>query len=877
MRWLRMARARLRAWFRRDAVADEIREELDFHVDMRAAQYVRDGRDPSEARRLARRRVGSVALWRDRGYDVRGGGVLDTLHQDVRYALRRLRRQPVFVLVATVSLGLGIGATVAIFTLIDAVLLRPLPVRAPDELVLLSARIGGQPVLSWSVNHYQSLRQAESFRGLCAFRPRVAFAVAGLDGPAVAEGQLLSGECLDLLGVQPQLGRLLTERDDRDAQPVAVISHAFWDRSFNRDPAVVGRTMLVKGRPVTIVGVTRPDFQGLEPGRAIDISVPLALRSWILQGALAERADVRYLRLIARLAPGVSPAGVTAELTTRWPDVLTRSGAAPAPDSAFELLPGAQGLNELREPFARPLQLLLAVVVLLLAMACANLAALIIARASARRDEIAVRIALGGGRGRLVRQLLTESVVLGVLGGALGLAFAQWASRIVIVILSRGRTEVSLDVGLDLRLLAFAIAVTLVASLAFGVWPAMRAVEGVRASALGAGPRTVAPRSRTRTGLLVAAQTGISVVLTVTAILFARSLASLYDVTPGLARDDVFVVRAQPGGAGEPGPRSARIMSELTDRLSRAAGVRSAVQVQDVPLNGWSSRLSISRPGQAPDPAAIVHVNYVSPGFFETLGIALVAGRDFGPADDPRVVPTAVVGQALAARYFPGESAIGRQLQVGDSRLEVIGVAGDIPYDGARAEGEIVLYTPMAPDQSGIILARADMTAAAMTTLARQTLREIAPAVPLGSVTTMADQFERAVAAERLLANVSGFLATVATLLVAIGVYGTLSASLAERTRELGVRLALGETPSGLSFRVLSSALTPVAAGVLVGLPLAIVGARTAQTLLFGVGAADLPTYVAGVGAVLGAAWLAASVPARRAARMDPVTALRQE
>jgi hypothetical protein len=287
--------------------------------------------------------------------------------------------------------------------------------------------------------------------------------------------------------------------------------------------------------------------------------------------------------------------------------------------------------------------------------------------------------------------------------------------------------------------------------------------------------------------------------------------------------------------------------------------------------------MSIALPGHSPDPAEIVHVNYVGPRFFETLGIPLVAGRDFRAAGDSPLVPTAIVGQALVARYFPGESAIGRNLQVGHSLLEVIGVAGDIPYDSARAEGEIVLYTPMAPDQSGIILARADMTVAAMTTLARQILGEIAPAVPLGSVTTMADQFERAVAAERLLANVAGFLAVVATLLVAIGVYGTLSASLAERTRELGVRLALGETPRALSLRVLSSALAPVAAGVLVGLPLAIAGARGAQALLFGVGIADLPTYVAGVSAVLGAAVLAASVPAGRAARMDPVTALRQE
>jgi predicted permease len=877
MRRLRLARARLRAWIRPGTVADEIREELEFHVEMRAEEYSRGGHDAAESRRRARRQLGSLALWQDRGYDVRGGGFLKSVGRDVRYALRRLKRQPAFVLVAAVSLGLGIGATVAIVTLIDAVLLRPLPVRAPDELVLLRARLGGDTTLSWSVDHYESLQQAASFDGLCAFRPRLNFAVAGQAGAEVATGQLLSGHCFELLGVRPQLGRLFTERDDREGPPVAVISDAFWRRSLGGDATVIGRAIQLKDRPVTIVGVTPPGFQGLEPGRAVDISVPLSLRSWVLQGALASRTDVRYLRLLARLAPGATPASGASELARRFRDALARPGATAAPDSAFELLPGAQGLNELREPFGRPLQLLLAAVVLLLAVACANLASLMVARAHARRHEIAVRIALGGGRGRIVRQLLTESVVLAFLGGALGLAFAHWASRIVILIVSQGRTEVSLDLGLDGRLVVFATAVTLLASVAFGLWPALRAVDGGRRTALNAGPRTVAPGSGSRTGLLVAAQTTLSVVLTALAILFARSLANLYDVTPGLVREDVFIVRAQPGMAGEQGSRVAGILWELTDRLARQPGVRAATQVQDVPLNGWSSRQNIALPGQPPDPGATVHVNYIGPGFFETIGMPLIAGRDFTADDDSAARPVAIVAEALAAGYFPNRNPLGRHLQVGDSLVEIVGVAGDIPYERARAKGEIVLYTPLARDQAGIVMVRAELPAAAMSALARQALREIAPAVPLVSVTTMSDQVEGSVAAERLLANFAGVFATMATLLVAVGVYGTLSASIAQRSRELGVRIALGETPAGLSVIVLSGALKPVAAGLLLGLPLALLGARMTETLLFGIDAADPPTYAAGAAAVLLAALLAGSLPARTAARTNPVTALRQE
>jgi hypothetical protein len=361
------------------------------------------------------------------------------------------------------------------------------------------------------------------------------------------------------------------------------------------------------------------------------------------------------------------------------------------------------------------------------------------------------------------------------------------------------------------------------------------------------------------------------------ALLFAHSLSNLYDATPALGRSDVFIVRAQPGTAGEQGPRIPQILRELTDRLSRSPGVRSAVQVQDVPLNGWSSRMSIALPGQVRDPDRVVHVNYVGPGFFATLGLPLIAGRDLHPGDASGTRPVAIVGQSLAARYFPAQNAIGRQLQVGDALLEVVGVASDLPYGGARAEGEMVLYMPLAPDQSGILLVRAELTPAGVAALARQILREIAPAVPIASVTTMADQFAQSVAAERLVANVGGFFAIVATLLVAVGVYGTLSASLAARTRELGVRLALGETPTGLSVSLLRSALMPVGVGLLIGVPLALVGARAAEALLFGMGAGDVSTYTTGAAVVLASALLAASVSARRAARMDPVIVLRQE
>jgi hypothetical protein len=435
---------------------------------------------------------------------------LDETSRDLRYAWRTLRKSPAFTVTAVFSLALGIGAASSIFALVDAVLLRALPVRDPHELVLLAERFDGQETLSWSTDQLRLLRQNGALTGICAFRPRANFTVAKSDGAELVPGQIVSGNCFDMLGLGAAVGRLLNEDDERagDSRPVAVISHQFWQRTFAGDPNVVGRTLDLRGQAVTIVGVTPRAFYGFEPGRTVDITVPL--QPWAIDSRM--KPNIRWMRLMGRLRPEVSFDRAAAELDVRWQAI--RPPAKPgAPAVRFALLSGTQGLNDLRTEFSLPLRLLLAAVGLLLLVGCANLASLLLARSRGREQELTVRLALGAKRIRILRQLLTESIVLSVLGGAAGLVLARWGSDTIVAILSRGRTPILLDLSLDTRLVAFALGLCLLTSLAFGLWPALAATRRDLQSRLRAATRTVVSSHRRRARVLMTAQTTLAVVL----------------------------------------------------------------------------------------------------------------------------------------------------------------------------------------------------------------------------------------------------------------------------------------------------------------------------------------------------------------------------
>ena len=800
----------------------------------------------------------------------------DDLAADVRYAARQLTKSPAFSIVAVLSLALGLGANIAVAVLLDAVVFRTLPVPSPEELVLLGERAPERETFSWSRTQLTEFSQSPALAGLCAFRPRIEIVVESTGGADVARGQLVSGRCFDVLRVRAAIGRMLTAEDDDagEARPAAVIGHGFWQRYFGGDPAAIGRTLRVRGRAFTIVGVTPPEFLGLEPGRAVDVTVPLS-HAPIVAAQLAASPTVRWLRLIGRVAPGVAPDRAAADLERRWRQPA--AGRPPASDARLEVLSGAQGLNDLRREFSASLRILAAGVGLLLIVTCANLASLLLARARSRDLELRVRTALGASRGRMVRQLLTESCLLSALGGAAGLGLAVWGARTIVAALSRGREAIALPPFVDARLIGFAVALTCFTALVFGAWPAFRATRHVT---LTSEASRTATRRGGRSAALIAAQTGVSAILLTAAILFARSLVNLQSVDLGLDARQVVLAGIRPGVAGIDRTRIPQLYRDLYVRLSGAPGVRAVSMAMDLPLGGISATSAVAVPPAKPADD-VVNFNFVGPRFFETMGIPIVSGRDLTLADDERSRPVAVVSAALASRYFPGRDAVGERLDTGTVVVEIVGVAADVPYTSVRTPRELMLYRPYlqaAGRAAAMTFAvRTDLGTRSTADVIRTALRAIAPAVPLSSIDTLEARIDGSIPSERMLASISAFFGVMALLLVAIGVYGTLAYAIAQRTRELGIRQALGAAPGDVARLVLRGALTPVCAGLAIGLPFMLMASQMTRDQLFGITPADPTVYGAAVVVLLGAALAATLLPTRRAVRVDPLTALRDE
>ena len=806
---------------------------------------------------------------------------LETTLRDLQHGVRVLRDSPAFTVTAVLSLALALGAATAIFSLVNAVLLKPLPVRAPEELVLLGerGRAGGpREVLSWSLNQFRALREAESLSGLCAFRPQLQFTVTRPGGTELTSGQLVSGNCFELFGLSAQAGRLLTTDDETagESRPVVVISDDFWRRVFDANPNVIGQAVPVKGRFVTVVGVTPRGFYGFEPGRTVDVTAPLSLRSWFMPGPALANPDVRWLRLIGRLSPGVSRAQAEPAMSARWQAIPRPRPNAPASD--FMLLSGVQGLSDLRTQFSLALRLLLGAVGLLLLIACVNLASLLIARGRVREQEMTVRLALGAGRGRIVRQLLTESLLLSLLGGAAGLIVATWSSHAIVALLSRGRSPIAIDLSVDGRLLLFTLALVLAANVCFGVWPAIVAARVDLQARLRNAARTLVGAGRRRTSLLIAAQTACSIVLIVAAGLFARSLTKLQDVGFGRSTSHVTVVNVNPGAAGESGVRAGIILRDFHARLAATPGIDSVSHAMDLPFRGASYTAGVGVAGAPPVDSVVF--NFVGPAFFRTLGVPMLAGRDFA-AGDLGAGLVAVISQSLASHYFAGRNAVGERLEIGGASVEIIGVVRDVPYARVRSERELVVYRPYAHEPRvgvpGTFVLRTSLPPAALLTTVRGALREVAPGVPLGSVVKFDSYFDGSIATERLLASIAAFFGVMALLLIAVGVYGTLASLVVQRSTEFRVRLALGATGERIARLVVASALIPVAIGLTVGLPIALAVTRMAESTLFGVTSRDPVTYAGSVAALLSIALLAAAIPARKAARADAVGSLRVE
>ena len=868
---------------RRDA---ELEAELQLHLELAAEDERRRAHSREDAGRAAAIRSGGKAQAMEAVRDQRGLPWLDDLVRDLRYGLRALRRNPMFASVAVLTLALGIGANTAIFSMADAVLFRTLPVDKPRDLVVLRQRAPSGDIFPFTSAAASDLAPGRDvLSGLAAFRPLLSTHVSVNGEAELALAQLVSGNYHAVLGIHAVLGRTLTEQD---REPVAVISYRYWQRRFASDPNVVGRILEMQRRSFTIVGVTPREFFGTQPGRHIDVTAPLAAQTMPMP------PNARWLYLVGRLAPGVSREQARAALRVRWAQLAAVDSSRSRPPVTLELDSGAQGLNELRREFSLPLQILMAAVAVVLLVACANLAGLLIVRSSARQQEIAVRLSLGAARGRIVRQLLTESALLAAAGGAAGVAVAYWATNLLLAMMSRGRSPIVLDVAPNTRTLAFAAAVTIVTAALFGLLPALGASRTdvqprLKLSASGA------DRTRNTWGrAMVAAQVALLVLLLTSAGLFTRTLQKLRSVDAGFRQDQVLLVTVSTGPA-YPEARKRALYEELYARFGALPAVQSVSMSMDSPGGDLSMGAGMAVPGRPADPADApqVYHNFVGPRFFETMGIPVLAGRDFDLSDDERAPRYVVINDSLARRYFQGEDPIGRQIVVGDPQCRrcptpalasIVGVVKDVRYTSLRADAPLMIYrsyrqAPNAPADTFLI--RTSSAAEALTPFLRAEVRAAAPALPPPSVVSLEDKVAALLVEERMLAALSSAIGVLAAILAAIGIYSTVAAAVARRQREIGIRMALGALPRQVARMVVSEAFGIVAGGLVIGVPAAIATALAARAVLAGVlfelSPIDPLVLSSSAVAILVIASLAAYLPARRASRIDPVAAVKYE
>ncbi len=821
--------------------------------------------------------------------------MLSAILQDVRYALRALRGSPGFAAVAILSLALGIGANTAIFSLIDSVILKTLPVAHPEQLLQLA--MGKGSAASFTNPIWEQIRDRQDvFSGIFASGSR-RFNLAAGGEARYAQGNYASGQFFDTLGLHPIIGRTFTVADDKRGCPAtAVLSYGFWQREYGGRADAVGKNISLDHHPFEILGVLNPGFTGIDVGSESDLYVPICTEK-IMRGEFSslDQRSSWWLRVIGRTKPGVSARQAEARIKVLAPGIFEATvpkGWKPEQQQdyrrrSFFTQPAGNGLSNIRRQYQQALMVLMAIVGVVLLIACANVANLLLARSAARQREIAIRIALGSGRARLMRQLLTESIVLALTGAALGILFAQWGARLLVSLLSLGGSTVFLDLAIDWRVLAFTGGVSILTALLFGLAPAWKGTAVSPQAAMKANGRGIIEGSRFGLGkALVVVQVALSLMLVVGAGLMLSTFFRLETLDPGFDREHVLLVNVDLRNGNYQKELRGAAMREMLEHLRALPGVRSASVSNMTPVSGsyWNENLEMEGYTSKGHDDTLVYFNEVSDRYFETLRTDLIAGRDFSSHDTPESPKVAIVNQSVARKYFAGQNPIGKRFREVDGAVmgpwtEIVGVVKDSKYGALREEIPPTAYMATGQDATPMWYTfelRAAGPPTALISAVKPAIADVNRDVSL-QFSTLALQVDESLARERLLATLSGFFGALALALAMIGLYGVMSYNIARRRNEIGIRMALGAEQSRVLRMVLREVAALIALGLGIGLMAALGATRFVESFLYGTKGNDPWTLSLAAGFLTLVAAVAGFLPARRASRLDPMNALREE
>jgi predicted permease len=884
---------RLLPWRRRHQDLDD---EIQAHLRMSVRDRMERGESAAEAEAAAGREFGNAGLIKETTRDMWIWISLERVGQDLRYGLRLMARSKGFTAVAVLSLALGIGANTAIFSALDALLLKQLPVPHPEQLYTIGDKERNVDFIPYP--RFAKLREVpDLFSGIAAIclldrsNINIQGPGGGLDAATVRVG-LVSGAYFSTLGVQPVAGRTFAADDDRvpGGHPVAVISYDYWQRRFDRSTDVVGRSFTLNGTTYSILGVAQRGFSGDWIGLPTDLWIPIAMQSQVMleRPGLLTNTAAPWIRVVGRLKPGLAVAQAEAGLqmarlqAAREMQNLTPRMMEEQLRNRVTLVPSAKGYSMDRDSFAQPLLILMVMVGLVLLIACANVANLLLARSAARQREMAVRLAIGAGRGQILRQLLTESALLAGLGGGLGILLAMWGTKSLVKF-----TQLNLDVHLDARMLLFALGLCLLTGILFGLAPALRSSRASVFPSLGGRGTDTATSGRFGFGkLLVIVQVALSLVLLIGAGLFARTLRNLKSQDAGFYRDHLLLIWTAPDHEGRQGAALANLYESVMERVGSLPGVRAASPSAFGLLGGHGGSPVPHVEGYTPKPQEdrIVPWSLVAPGFFDTVGIKLLLGRDFTLRDRETAPRVAIINETMAHYYFGDQNPVGKHFGMRrdtGTPIEIIGVVRDAKYVSMRDKDARMIYIPYRQDLAHLyqlcVAVRTDGNSPGLTARVRDELRGIDPNLPILKIDTAEDQLDESLVDERLIAALSGFFGVLAVLLACLGLYGVMAYRTARRTNEIGIRLALGASSGGVLAMVLRESMWLVLAGIAVGVPVTLAATRLIAAKLFGVSPTDPITIGVAISLLIAVAASAGFLPARRASRVDPMVALRYD